>query len=95
MHTLRQIFLRQGIMISLLSATSGLIVGFMILWLQQHFGLVRLGSGNGGFIINAYPVQMQLPDFMYVFATVFVIGLLAAWYPVHFLLKDYRSIKLS
>jgi lipoprotein-releasing system permease protein len=95
MHTLRRIFLRQGVMISLLSAASGLIVGFVILWLQQRFGLVRLGSGNGDFIISAYPVQMQLLDFVYVFLTVFVIGLLAAWYPVHFLLKDYRSIKLS
>ncbi len=95
MQTLRRIFLRQGIMISLLSAVSGLIVGFVILWLQQRFGLVRLGSGNGDFIINAYPVQMQLLDFVYVFITVFVIGLAAAWYPVHFLLKDYQSIKLS
>ncbi|GMT45531.1 MAG: membrane protein [bacterium] len=95
MHTLRRIFLRQGVMISLLSAASGLLAGFVILWLQQRFGLVQLGSGNGGFIINAYPVRMQLLDFVYVFITVFVIGLLAAWYPVHFLLKDYRSIKLS
>ncbi len=95
MQMLRRIFLRQGVMISLLSAVSGLLVGFVILWLQQHFGLVRLGSGNGGFIINAYPVQMQLLDFVYVFVTVFVIGLLAAWYPVRFLLKDYQSIKLS
>ncbi len=95
MQTLRRIFFRHGIMISLISAASGLIAGFVILWLQQHFGLVRLGSGNGGFIINAYPVQMQLLDFVYVFITVFVIGLLAAWYPVRFLLKDYQSIKLS
>ncbi len=95
MHTLRQIFLRQGILISLLSAASGLVIGFVILWLQQHYGLVRLGSGNGGFIINAYPVQMKLLDFVYVFITVFIIGLAAAWYPVRFLLKDYKSIKLG
>ncbi len=95
MHTLRQIFLRQGILISLLSAFSGLLIGFVILWLQQRFGLVRLGSGNGGFIIDAYPVQMRLLDFVYVFITVFVIGLVAAWYPVRFLLKDYKNIKLG
>ncbi len=95
MHTLRQIFLRQGILISLLSAFSGLLIGFVILWLQQRFGLVRLGSGNGGFIIDAYPVQVRLLDFVYVFITVFVIGLVAAWYPVRFLLKDYKNIKLG
>jgi lipoprotein-releasing system permease protein len=95
MKTLRQIFIRQGILISLLSALAGLVVGFIILWLQQHYGLVKLGNGNGGFIINAYPVQMKPWDFVYVFATVFFIGLAASWYPVRYLLKDYQSIKLG
>ena len=95
MKMLRQIFLRQGLLISLLSAFSGLVIGFIILWLQQRYGLVKLGSGNGGFIIDAYPVQMKLLDFVYVFLTVFVIGLAASWYPVRFLLKDYQSIKLG
>ncbi len=95
MTMLRKIFLRQGILISLLSAVSGLVIGFVILWLQQHFGFVKLGSGNGGFIIDAYPVQMRWLDFVYVFVTVFVIGLAAAWYPVRFLLKDDKSIKLG
>ncbi len=92
---LRQIFLRQGLLISLLSALSGLLIGFVILWLQQRYGFVQLGSGNGGFIINAYPVKMRITDFIYVFLTVFVIGLAASWYPVRFLLKDYQSIKLA
>ncbi len=95
MKLLRQIFLRQGLLISLISALSGLAIGFVILWLQQRYGFVKLGSGNGGFIISAYPVQMRLTDFVYVFVTVFVIGLAASWYPVRFLLKDYQSIKLG
>ena len=95
MKMLRQIFLRQGLLISLLSAVSGLVIGFVILWLQQRYGFVKLGSGNGGFIIDAYPVQMRWLDFVYVFATVFVIGVAASWYPVRFLLKDYQSIKLG
>ncbi len=95
MKLLRQIFLRQGLLISLISALSGLAIGFVVLWLQQRYGFVQLGSGNGGFIINAYPVQMRALDFVYVFATVFVIGLAASWYPVRFLLKDYQSIKLG
>jgi len=95
MKTLRKIFLQQGILISLLSAVSGLAIGFVILWLQQHYGLVRLGSGKGNFIINAYPVQMRILDFVYVFITVFVIGLIASWYPVRFLLKEYKNIKLG
>ncbi len=93
--TLRKIFLSQGLLISLLSTVFGLLTGFVVLWLQQRYGLVKLGSGNGGFIINAYPVHMQLLDFIYVFFTVFIIGMAASWYPVRFLLKDYKSIKLG
>ncbi|UBM63223.1 ABC transporter permease [Candidatus Sulfidibacterium hydrothermale] len=95
MKTMRTIFLRQGILISLLSAFSGLFIGFIILWLQQQYGFIKLGSGNGGFIINAYPVQMRFSDFFYVFITVFLIGWGASWYPVHFLLKKEQKIKLA
>ena len=91
----RMIFLKQGILISLISGTAGLVLGFVVLWLQQTYGFVRLGSGNGDFIINAYPVAMQLTDFVYVFASVQLIGLLASWYPVRFMLKDFDRIKLK
>ena len=91
----RTIFLNQGMLISLISGGAGLIIGFVVLWLQQTYGFVQLGSGNGDFIINAYPVMMQLTDFVYVFVTVQLIGLLASWYPVRFLLKDFDRIKLK
>ena len=94
-QSVRGIFLRQGIFISLISATSGLMVGVIVLWLQQKYGFVKLGSGGGDYIINAYPVKMQFLDFVYVFFTVQVIGLLASWYPVRFLLKDFKGIKLQ
>jgi len=91
----QRIFLKQGLLISLISGGSGLLIGFVILWLQQRYGLIRLGSTSGDFIINAYPVKMQITDFIYVFATVQLIGLLASWYPVRFLLKDFGKIKLK
>ena len=94
-QSVRGIFLRQGMLISFISASAGLIVGVVVLWLQQKYGFVKLGSGGGNYIINAYPVKMQLMDFIYVFFTVQVIGLLASWYPVRFLLKDFKGIKLQ
>jgi ABC-type lipoprotein release transport system permease subunit len=92
---IRTIFLKQGLLISLISGTAGLLLGFVVLWLQQTYGFVQLGSGNGDFIINAYPVKMQLTDYVYVFVCVQLIGLLASWYPVRFLLKDFDRIKLK
>jgi len=37
---------------------------------------------GGSFVITAYPVQMQLMDFVYVFAIDMVIGVVTSWYPV-------------
>lgn len=92
--TVKRIFLQQGMLISLISAGAGLIIGFVILWLQQTYGLIRLGP-EGSYVINVYPVKMQLTDFVLVFITVQVIGFLASWYPVHFLLRNFHKIKLQ
>ncbi|MCF8303762.1 MAG: ABC transporter permease [Bacteroidales bacterium] len=85
---IRQIFLVEGLMISLSGAILGLLLGALISWLQIEFGLVQLQAG-ATFIIDAYPVEMQLMDFVYVFITVFLIGIAAAWFPVRQISKKY------
>lgn len=90
-----RIFMAEGLLISFLSAAGGLLAGFIILVLQQKFGLVRLGGQEGAFIIDAYPVAMHGLDFLYVFLTVMLIGFVATWYPVKNLANKYHSIKLQ
>ena len=82
-------------MISLVGSISGLIIGFVVLYLQQTFGLITLGAEEGDFIINAYPVNMLALDFFLVFLTVIVIGFLATWYPVRYLTRKFEDIKLK
>jgi len=94
-NLIRKIFTAEGIFISLAGSLSGLLVGFIILLLQQHFGLVSLGADEGDFIINAYPVRMLVSDFIYVFIAVILIGLTAIWYPVRFLTRKYADISLK
>jgi len=94
-NLIRKIFTAEGIFISLAGSLSGLLVGFIILLLQQHFGLVSLGADEGDFIINAYPVRMLVSDFIYVFFAVMLIGLMAIWYPVRFLTRKYADISLK
>ena len=50
-----RIFLFEGRMISAIGAVIGIIIGLLLCWLQQRFGLVALGSSSGSFVINAYP----------------------------------------
>jgi len=90
----RKIFTLEGLLISLSGSIAGLALGLILLQLQQHYGLVGLGGREGDFIINAYPVKMVLSDFIYVFFTVLVIGLLATWYPVRYLTGKYEDISL-
>ncbi|NLA23769.1 MAG: ABC transporter permease [Bacteroidales bacterium] len=83
---IRKIFLIEGMLISLLGAIIGLVLGGVICFIQQKYGLVKLGD-SGDFIINAYPVLINYFDFGIVFVSVLVIGFFAAWYPVRYITK--------
>jgi len=92
---IKRTFTYEGMLISFIGAAAGLAMGFLVLYLQQSFGLVSLGSGEGDFIIDAYPVKMYWFEFFYVFAVVQIIGFLATLYPVNFLLKHFSEVKLK
>ena len=79
-----QIFLLEGCMISLFGAFIGVLVGLLLCVLQQQFGIIGLGSTQGSFIVDAYPVSVHPTDVVLVFLTVIVVGFLSVWYPVHY-----------
>ncbi len=78
---IRRTFFAEGLMISFAGAFAGLILGLVVCILQLKFGLVKL-QGGGSFIMDAYPVKMMVKDFLYVFLTISLIGMAAAWLPV-------------
>jgi lipoprotein-releasing system permease protein len=86
---IRNVFIFEGWLISIIGAAAGLLLGFLICWAQQTFGLVRLQSSS--LIMDAYPIVIKLKDFIVVPVTVLLIGYWAAWYPVRFLTKKYLS----
>lgn len=80
-----RIFLFEGRLIAIVGAAAGIIMGLFLCLLQQTFGIVKLGSSSGLFIIDAYPVSIHASDMALVFVTVLVVSFLAVWYPVrHF-----------
>jgi lipoprotein-releasing system permease protein len=78
----KRIFLSEGLLVSFIGAIGGLILGAVTCFLQQQYGFVKLGSANSTFVVSAYPVHMQIQDFIFVFFTVLLIGSVATWYPV-------------
>lgn len=84
---IRKIFIFEGWLISIIGAMAGVFMGFIICWLQQRFGIIRLNSES--LLMEAYPVLMKIKDFIVVPVTVLLIGYWAAWYPVRSLTKKY------
>lgn len=82
-----RIFLFEGRMISAAGAVLGIIIGLLLCWAQQTFGLVALGESSGSFVVNAYPVSVHPEDIIVIFITVIAVGWLAVWYPVRYFAK--------
>lgn len=81
-----RIFLFEGRMISFFGAFAGVVLGLLLCWSQQEYGLIALGS-SGSFVVDAYPVSVHASDVLLIFITVLLIGFLSVWYPVRFLSK--------
>jgi lipoprotein-releasing system permease protein len=79
-----RIFLFEGRLISAIGALVGIGIGLLLCWLQQAFGIVKLGSNSGAFVVNAYPVSVHPEDIVLIFVTVLIVGFLAVWYPVRY-----------
>lgn len=82
-----RIFLFEGRMISAIGAILGILVGLLLCWLQQVYGLVSLGRSNGSFIVDAYPVSVHPEDIIIIFITVLAVGFASVWYPVRYFAK--------
>lgn len=82
-----RIFLFEGRMISAIGAVLGILIGLLLCWLQQVYGLVSLGSSSGSFIVDAYPVSVHPEDIVVVFITVLAVGFISVWYPVRYFAK--------
>jgi lipoprotein-releasing system permease protein len=88
---IQKIFLTEGFLLAAVGGGAGMILALIICYIQIKFHLVSLGGET--FIIDYYPVKLALGDFVLVIATVFVIALLAAWFPAFKAGKEKLSLR--
>lgn len=81
---IRNIFMREGFLITGIGAGIGLVLGLLVCWLQMQFHLVTFGNE---FVIPYYPIELQLSDFVWLFGLIMLIGFFAALYPVRVFTK--------
>ena len=82
---LKQIFLFEAWMISIVGAVAGLVAGSLLCLAQEYFGFVKLGIG---YVVETYPVVTNFSDILLIFATVVIMGLLVAIYPVKYVKRE-------
>ncbi len=84
--TVRNIFLFEGLLISIYGLISGLILGMVLYLLQKHVGLVGIPEG---FVIDSYPLSFRWTDWIVVGVTVLSIGMAAS------VLPSLRAMRIS
>ena len=70
---IRKLFLNEGLLISVAGGMIGLLLGVVLVLLQQKFGFVKFGNG-GNYVVDAYPVMLKLKDVLLIFATILAVG---------------------
>ena len=69
---LRRIFYYQGILMTVIGGGIGLVIGIVVIWLQQKHALVMITPSL------AYPVDLQLINIGIVLATILTLGIIAS-----------------
>ena len=84
---IKKIFFNEGAIISFTGAIVGLFFGGMICFLQEKFGFIKMGMQSA--IIDAYPVKMNVSDFVLTAFGIIIITLIASYLPAK------RAAKIS
>ena len=75
---IQRIFLNEGLLISVAGGIIGLLLGIVLVLLQQQFGFIKFGTGGGNYVVDAYPVLLKIKDVLLIFATILVVGCTSA-----------------
>ena len=87
---IQKIFLNEGLLISVAGGIIGLLLGIILVLLQQQFGFVKFGTG-GNYVVDAYPVLLKLKDVLLIFATILAVGCTSALLTVrHAMRKEVK-----
>jgi lipoprotein-releasing system permease protein len=64
----------------------GLLLGLMFCFIQQEFGIISL-SGDGGFLVDNYPVKVLLSDIIIITLCVNIVGTIICLLPIRVIIR--------
>jgi lipoprotein-releasing system permease protein len=77
--TIGKIFRYEGILIAILGAGFGLILGYIICFVQLKYGLLKMGMVSA--LVDSYPVRIEPTDFLFTGIAIFLITLAISQFP--------------
>lgn len=84
---IQRIFMNEGLLISVAGGVIGLLLGIVLVWLQQKYGLVKFGTG-GSYVVDAYPVLLKIKDVLLIFGTILLVGCTSAFLTVRHAMRQ-------
>lgn len=84
-ESIRRVFISEGVLITAIGAIGGAVLGILVCMLQQEFGFVKLSGET--FLVDHYPVDMRIMDFVTIFGTVGFVGYVMSWLTVRVMTK--------
>lgn len=74
-----KIFLSEGLLLGGIGAIAGIITASIVCIIQLKYKLIKLEGGS--FLIDYFPVQLKITDFVLVAITAGAISMIASWLP--------------
>ena len=76
---IQKIFLSEGLLLATIGGGFGMLIALILALVQINFKIIPLTGGS--FLIDYFPVNLSMMDFLLVGVTVFFIALIASWVP--------------
>lgn len=76
----RSIFVKEGMLISIIGAMAGLVLGLLFCWVQMTFGLIKIPADT--FLIDSYPVVVKVMDLVVVVVAFLIVSYLITKFTV-------------
>jgi ABC-type lipoprotein release transport system permease subunit len=77
---IRRVFFTEGWLITITGSLIGLVLGGVISYMQLKFGIVTFPD-EGNYIVQAYPIDIKITDFIVTFLSVTALGTLISIWP--------------
>lgn len=76
---IRKVFLGEGMVLATLGTLLGVGFALLLCWAQVRYKLIPLQGSS--FVIDYYPVKILWSDIAIVVGSIFIVAILASWYP--------------